>query len=204
MISNNFVCRNGGGLIVGPEALVGSDCHVSKDSRVEGESALSFQSSLTDSSIKDSHVVLADIRHSAVIRSHVAGALISNSALDGVCVRGCGDTKAVVQDSLLSNEVVVEACTVRGVELSGSFLLHRDWNHTPRHRLLKTENGIQQGLCECSEDNDSFHTGCVCRPWATWDKRESLLRRYFVEKGGWFPEDFDGIRATFALWRSQR
>lgn len=200
-LQTTFIHPKGGGLIVGPEPFVGSDCYIDKHSRVEGESAISYQCDIRGSAIQDSHVVYSTIQKSAVVRSHVAAAMVSKSALEDVVVRGAADRKAIVQDSVLGGSVVVEGSTIRNVNLIGPYLLHYNWDQTPKHRLLETDNGIVQGLLQCKADH--FHLGCVCRPFSVWDKREPLLRKWFVEQCGWPVDAFDSIRSTFEQWRAQ-
>jgi hypothetical protein len=164
---------------------------------IEGRTFVSLQSSLTKASVKDSTVVSSVIFNSPLLNSHVAGSLVSSSALESVIVRATGERKAVVQDAILSDDVVVEACTVRGFELAGPYLLHSDWNRAPKHFLLEPAPGVRVGLSECSDGRR--HCGCECRPYIEWLEKKELLRRIFTRRG-WPSESIDLIHQKFGEW----
>lgn len=195
-MSDVFFHRYGGGRITGAESSVGSDCYICPESIVEGESHISYGSSLFTSAVRNSHLSQTSLERSAVAESHVAGAYVGDSVLQNVTVRGA-HKRADLQDVFLTDDVEVEACKLRGFELSGPYLIHSDWNSQPRHHLI-TLPGIRIGLIECG--GDRFHAGCECRPWAEWDEKEGLLRRYFL-RHGWDDETFDSIRTIFDSWR---
>lgn len=201
----NFTTHpNGQGRIVGIRAAVGSDCLVEKKSEIRGASFVSCLSTITGESIIDNaHVVSAEIDNSMILDSHIAEAEVSRACLNGVVIRGAHGRVAKVSNVILSGGVVVENCEISNVELDGSFLVHSNWSKTPRHRMLRTANGVIQGLIECSEDNDSLHSGCECRPWKMWDQNEHLLRRHFVGELRWPLEAFNSIRTTFEQWRQE-
>lgn len=196
-----FLHRNGGGVIHGVDSAAGSDCYISHDSEVRGKSFISCLSTIRSESIIDtSTVVNSEIEQSIVLNSQVHHATVSSSALDDVVVRGANGQYADLRNVILSNEVVVENCRLRDLELSGPHLVHSDWDSTPPHHLLETESGVRLSLVKCSPDNDRMHAGCSCRKLSDWIKKEPLLRRYFTTRG-WPLETFNSIRGIFESWR---
>lgn len=195
---------NGGGVVVGIDPAVSSDSILDETSSVQGRTRVSWASRIRDNSaLKDSEVVISTLDRVVAVGSHFAFARVADAVMKNVIIRGT-DRPAEVTRSELSAGVVVEGCSISNVVLEGPFLVHSDWNHTPRHRILRTDNGIVQGLIECSEDNDRLHSGCVCRPWKMWDQNEHLLRRHFVGQLGWPLSSFNSIRTTFEEWRATR
>lgn len=194
---------NGGGLIIGVDSAVSSDSYLSVDSQVEGRSFISYGSTIQSSAIRDSSLSFANIAKSALINSHVAGAIVSGSGLEDVVVRGTKERLAVVRNCLLSGEVAIEGCTVQNLELNGPHLIHRDWLHrAPRTRILE-HGGVRLSLAECGPGNDAFHVGCEHRQFREWDYKEPLLFRYFVKRLGWPEPVFRSIRTTFEEWRAE-
>lgn len=193
-----FIHKNGGGIIYGSESSVSSDSVLDRDSIVEGASFISYGSAITKSPIKNSVISLGEIRESPLIDSHVSAALVYASGLESAVVQGTLERKAVVQNCLLSQKVVVEACTIRNVDIAGPYLIHTDWNHTPRHYLIEPCDGVQMGISECTEGRG--HCGCECRPYTEWIHKKELLRKIFVARG-WASESIDIIHQLFEQWR---
>ncbi len=197
-----FRHSNGGGRVVGIAPAVSNDSIVDSTSLVEGRSRVSWASYIRDNSaILNSEVVVSTLDRVTAIDSHIAHAQVQDAVLNGAIIRGT-ERPAEVNNCILSGGVVVEGCVIRNVELDGPFFLHADFDYTPRHRVLRTENGVVQGLIECTEDR--FHSGCTCRPFSLWDKNEHLLRRHFVGQLGWPLSSFNSIRTTFEEWRAMR
>jgi hypothetical protein len=202
--NSTFFHRNGGGRITGPDGggFVGSDCYLSPDSEVRGDkSVISHLTTVLNKSVLDNCTAVGSgIDHVIALRSHIHHAQVAYSLLTDVVIRGANERPADLHNVSLSDDVVVEGCRLRNFELSGPHLLHVDWDRAPRHRLLETSAGVYLALTECIDDY--FHVGCECRPFAKWDVKEALLRRYFVERNyGWSLEVFNSIRTTFEAWR---
>lgn len=196
-----FQHRNGGGRIVGIDSAIASDCLLDNSSFIEGETFVSGASSITNNSaLKDSHVALGDIQKSILINSHVTGALVFASGLEDAVVRGLKDRPTVVQNSMLAGKVVIEGCTVRNVDITGPYLIHTDWNYTPRHYLLRPCEGVEMGISECRPGY--AHCGCECRTIAKWVRKKETLRKIFVKRG-WDPVSIDVIHQLFEEWRQR-
>lgn len=199
-----FQHKNGLGELRGIECAVSSDSMLDKSSFVEGKTFVSYGSSITkNSALKDSHVALGDIQQSILVNSHVSNALVHGSALEGVVVRGSKERSAVVQNCLLSNQTVIESCTVRGFEVAAPLLIHSNWNRAPRHHLLRPCDGVQMAISECSPGGDRGHCGCECRTYAHWVERKEILRKIFTRRG-WAYESVDMIHQLFEEWRRIR
>lgn len=198
-----FIHSNGGGRIIGSDGAISSDSVLDKTSYMEGRTFVAFGSSITKSIIKDSTINLGDVRESVVVNSHISAALVYDSALEGAVIRGTKERSTVVQGCILSRKVVIEACTVRGIDLSGPYLLHADWNRTPRHHLLTPCDGVQMGISECSSGGDRGHCGCRCRPYSEWIEEKETLRKIFVRRG-WSRESIDIVHQYFEEWRRSR
>lgn len=202
MSPERFIHTNGGGIIVGADPAVGSDCFIDRTSLVEGRSFISNGSRIVNSPLKDTHASFANITDSPVLFSHITGAIVRGSGLEGVVIRGTKAKTANVQNCLLSNRIVVEGCDVRGLELTGPFLLHVDWKREPRRRLLEISPDVQLGIIECRPGY--AHVGCKCRKISDWVEHKEALRRYFTREKGWQGDEVDVIHELFEEWRRIR
>jgi len=197
-VSDVFLHRSGGGEIRGADSCVGSDCYLCPTSFIENQSVVVYKSLISTSALKNCKVADSEVQESVAVNCVIAGAYVGRSTLEHVIVTGTHDRRADIDMCSLANDVVVEACSLRNVELDGPFLVHSNWTTTPRHRVLQMDNGIRIGLIECG--GDRFHAGCECRPFSEWDQKEHLLRKYFL-RHGWDETTFNSIRPTFESWR---
>lgn len=192
-----FRHRNGGGHILGTKGAIGSDCRLERGSYIE-DSFISYKTSISKtSSVSNSSISLGDIENSAVINSHVSAALVSKSVLENVVASGTKERLAVIQGCYFS-EVVIEACTLRNVELTGGpYHLHRDWDRTPRHLLLEPGNGVKLAINECLPGYADI--GCKHRTISEWVEKKEILRQIF-KKQGWTGREIDTIHDLFESW----
>lgn len=198
-----FLHRNGGGRIVGADGAIGSDCYLEPGSEMRGTSIVSCMAEIRDQSILDNSTLVAAVieHHSIALNSHIHYAQVGKSLLRDVVVRGANERFAHLYNVVLLDGVVVENCRLQDFELCGPHLLHVDWDRAPRHRVITPGPGMAMALTECADDH--FHVGCECRSFAEWDEKESVLRRYFVDRHHWLPEVFNSIRTTFEKWRRE-
>jgi hypothetical protein len=196
-----FRHRNGGGRIIGADGAVSSDSSVDQDSLIEGASFISYGSVINHSAVKDSDVSFGNISQSALVHSHVAGAIVSDSGLEYAVIRGTKIRTAIVRNCLLGREVVVEGCSVRGFELSGPHLIHADFDRAPRSFVLEPTPGDRMAITECV--NGRFHCGCECRTYGHWVAKKETLRKLFARRG-WADDSVDVIHSLFDEWRRVR
>ena len=191
----------GGGAIRGIAAAVSSDSVLERGSEIRGKTFVSFLSEIQDkSTIIDSSIACSRTRRSMVVNSHVTYASVQDSYLEDVVVRGADD-RADLQNVVLTNGVTVEGCRLRNFELSGSYLVHADFDRVPRHFDLK-EFGIPLHIIECHH-NGVLHgiCGCKCRPIEEWIQKKERMRRLFTERlNQWEHGVVDYIHEHFKIW----
>lgn len=201
-MTERFIHRNGGGLILGHEGGAGSDCRISQGSSISGRTFLSCGTSFSNyTHALDSSISSSALDDCSIVESQIAGAILSNSGIERAVIRGTSK-RAVVEGSYLANGVVVEGCRVRDIFLDGPYLLHADLDRTPRHFLMK-EEGVMLGVveCGCRPGIKSSVIGCCCRPLDLWIERAELLRRIF-QKRGWSGDQIDTFRELFKSWQT--